>query len=49
MSHMCIHYILNTAWMMQEISSEQQYSEKSVLELLPSPTGFKIQLSHTTT
>jgi hypothetical protein len=38
--------ILNTVWMMQElVSSEQQQSETSVFELLPSHTGFKIQLS----
>jgi len=47
---MCIHYILNTVWMMQELlSSEQEHSETSVLELLPNPTGFQIQLSHITT
>jgi len=35
---------------MQELlSTEQQHSETSVLELLPNPTGFKIKLSHITT
>jgi len=36
--------------MMQElVSSEQQHSATSVFVLLPSPTGFKIWLSHITT
>jgi len=47
---MCVHYILNTVWVMQElVSSEQQHYATSVFELLPSPTGFKIRLSHITT